>query len=183
MLRAAPKRKPAAKTDERAEWLLREHEMDMTISYAKKIASIRKRWGCGITAAEQAVARATEIQRERWAAHSSPGGLERQVHHMERLARKAELAEDHVGAASIRRMIAQITGIAAPTSFRIGIASTASPDKLAHVEVLHMTPAQRANRLIELEAKEASIEDAIDADSFEKPPSFDEETVEPAGEL
>lgn len=172
----------AKKTNDRAEWMLREFELDGgRHSYAKKIAAVRKRFGCGETAAEQAYARAGEIQREQWAATTAPGGLERQVSHMERLATKAELAEDFVGAGSIRRMITQVTGVAAPTTFRIGVAATASPDKLAHVDVLHMTPAQRTNRLRELEARESSIEDAIDADSFEKPPSFDEQTVEPAG--
>lgn len=170
----ARQRKAQRDLERRARWIFNEFVRDPTYTYAEMIDAVRERFECGYTAAEKAYARAGELERESWQNLSA----ERLVNLYFEVLDEARAAGKYVAACRIIDSIYDKTGMSAPTKHELSVnASAHTMQRMAHVNVLAMTPTQRAQREAELTAKaalhqidDASVLDVDDKGNVTAPP-------------
>ena len=133
--------------DQRAAWIMREWERTPTLSYAECIDLLRERFECGVSAAEDAYARANEL----WAQAAMEIDPNRLLAFYWKLAEHAlsdeRKARGAVAAAKIIDSIFEKTGLAAPSKVEHSFADV---QRMSHLGVLGLTPTQRAQREREL---------------------------------
>jgi hypothetical protein len=149
------RRRVAAKEmlERRARWMVAEWRTRPTDTPTDIMRDCRERFGCGILAAKKSMTRCLEIRRENFQALDLSFFVDRYNDLYERALSKG----NENAARKILDSMAINTGIAKPRQVVAAIAvGQVSPEQLAHVGVLSMTPAQRDNRLRELEEKARS---------------------------
>ena len=99
-----------SKTEKAAVWAMERWDQRPSLSYTQMVAEVRRHFGIGKTAGEQAIKRANELFREHAATLLTQ---ERIAKHLHRLAENAERAGDSRTAARIYESIARVTGVAA----------------------------------------------------------------------
>ena len=108
-------------TDTRARWLVREWGRSWNAQgYDDGIESLRKRFGCGKTAAEQAYKRARALQREAMESIDAAWYVDR----FKQLADAAYAKGEHAQAARIVSWMMDRTGHSAPAKLAIAVSKS-----------------------------------------------------------
>jgi hypothetical protein len=172
-------------TDTRAKWLVREWGRSWNAQgYDDGIESLRKRFGCGKTAAEQAYKRARALQREAMESIDAAWYVDRFI----ALADAARAKGEHAQAARIVAWMMDRTGHSAPAKLAIAArvqASVAPGSEPPHMKLLDETPAQRRQRMADLKARRAlpaPVDASIEASATVVPQAQDGDPREDDGE-
>lgn len=131
---------------ERAMWIYRERKANPTILHEELVARTRKRWGCGLGAAEIAIARANEMLRENYKKRVATAS-EDLVETMFELRDSAIRAGDRAEARKVSATLWRMLGLEAPVKLEVA-------GKVEHhMSLLDETHVQANRRLAELRAK------------------------------
>lgn len=146
------KRRRVDQDERRASWIVMEWRRSPSSTPGEMQRACRERFACGVVAAKRAHSRAIDIRREQFAELD----LSWFVDKYNDLYEAARAANNINAARRILDSMAVNTGIAKPRRIdaTIGV-NGITPEKIAHVNVLSMTPVQRVNREAELAARES----------------------------
>lgn len=158
IMRGRAVRKTSRKMEARARWIVNEFVRDPTYTYAEMIDAVCERFAIGHSQAEQAYQRAGQLEAEMLGT-LSPGKL---VGLYFQLLDEARAAGKFNAARAIIDSIFDKTGMSAPNRHEFSMANARTIHQMAHVNVLAMTPQQRAQRKRELVGKRPVLDIAAD---------------------